>query len=128
MQDPISDMLTIIRNGQVAKKKIVFLPYSKFKLLIVKVLKSEGFIKDYNILNFNKSMIELFLKYFKNKPVIEKIQRISRPGLRIYKKKKFIPKVMGGMGIVIISTSLGVITDRIARKKGIGGEIICYVL
>lgn len=127
MQDPIADMLTCIRNNQSANKSIVNIIYSKIKLAITKVLQEEGFIKEYVIEGKIKSTIKLELKYFKNKPVIENIQRISTPGLRIYKSTDKLPKVMNGLGIAVISTSKGVMTDRNARKQGIGGEVICYV-
>lgn len=127
MQDPIADMLTRIRNGQSAKKNKVSIPASKLKTKIANLLKEEGFIENYKVEVNTKPTLELVLKYFQDKPVIESIQRISRPGLRIYKKKTALPKVMAGMGIAIISTSQGVMTDRAARRTGIGGEIICYV-
>lgn len=127
MQDPIADMLTCIRNNQSANKNIVNIMYSKIKLSIVKVLQEEGFIKKYIVEGKVKSIIKLELKYFKNKPVIENIQRISTPGLRIYKSKNKLPKVMNGLGIAVISTSKGVMTNSTARKKGIGGEVLCYV-
>lgn len=127
MQDPIADMLTSIRNGQNANKDIVYIPNSKVKVAIVTLLKEEGFIQNYKILGNTNSIIKIILKYFNGKPVLENIQRISRPGCRVYKKKHALPKVMSGMGIAIISTSLGMITDSTARKLGIGGEIICYI-
>ncbi|WP_349887667.1 30S ribosomal protein S8 [Pantoea ananatis] len=125
MQDPIADMLTRIRNGQAANKVAVTMPSSKLKLAIANVLKEEGFIEDFKIEGDTK--LELTLKYFQGKAVVESIQRVSRPGLRIYKKKDELPKVMAGMGIAVISTSKGVMTDRAARQAGLGGEIICYV-
>ncbi|CEN32053.1 30S ribosomal protein S8 [Candidatus Westeberhardia cardiocondylae] len=127
MQDPISDMLTCIRNGNRKNKRMVFVPSSKFKIKISDVLQSEGFIKKYQVQHKKKSVLIIFLKYFKNEPVIETIKRVSRPGLRVYKKNKFLPTVMGGMGIAIISTSKGIMTDRLAKNMGIGGEVICYV-
>ncbi|UDG79350.1 30S ribosomal protein S8 [Candidatus Ecksteinia adelgidicola] len=127
MQDPIADMLTRIRNGQTAHKIAVIMPSSKLKKSIANVLKKEGFIKDFIIKNDIKPVIKLFLKYFQGHAVIEKIQRISRPGLRIYKKKDVLPKVMAGLGIAIVSTSKGIMSDRVARQSGLGGEIICYV-
>ncbi|TCV91342.1 30S ribosomal protein S8 [Biostraticola tofi] len=127
MQDPIADMLTRIRNGQTANKTAVSMPSSKLKVAIANLLKEEGFIEDYKIEGDTKPTLELVLKYFQGKPVVETIQRISRPGLRIYKKKDALPKVMAGMGIAVISTSKGVMTDRAARQAGLGGEIICYV-
>ncbi|MGL9774472.1 MAG: 30S ribosomal protein S8 [Sodalis sp. (in: enterobacteria)] len=127
MQDPIADMLTRIRNGQAANKTAVSMPSSKLKVAIANLLKEEGFIEDYKVEGDTKPTLELVLKYFQGKPVVETIQRISRPGLRIYKKKDALPKVMAGMGIEVISTSKGVMTDRAARQAGLGGEIICYV-
>jgi small subunit ribosomal protein S8 len=127
MQDPVADMLTRIRNGQSANKYSVKIPCSKLKSSIVKLLKQEGYIKNFNIQGNNKLEIEVILKYFKGKSVIETIQRVSRPSLRIYKKKNNLPKVMAGLGIAIISTSKGIMTDRSARRLGLGGEIICYV-
>ncbi|WP_341502830.1 30S ribosomal protein S8 [Gallaecimonas sp. GXIMD4217] len=127
MQDPIADMLTRIRNGQEARKVAVVMPSSKLKVAIAKTLKEEGFIADYNVSGDVKPELEVTLKYFEGKPVVESIQRVSRPGLRIYKKKDELPKVMGGLGVAIVSTSKGVMTDRAARKAGMGGEIICYV-
>ena len=119
MQDPIADMLTRIRNGQAANKAAVTMPSSKLKVAIANVLKEEGFIEDFKV--------ELTLKYFQGKAVVESIQRVSRPGLRIYKRKDELPKVMAGLGIAVVSTSKGVMTDRAARQAGLGGEIICYV-
>ncbi|WP_225639601.1 30S ribosomal protein S8 [Candidatus Profftia sp. (ex Adelges kitamiensis)] len=127
MQDPIADMLTRIRNGQAAKKKIVIMPSSKLKRAIANVLKEEGFIKNFQVVGNIKPILELTLKYFQGHPVIENIKRISRPGLRIYKNKDDLPRVMAGLGIAVISTSKGVMTDYEARQDGIGGEIICYV-
>ncbi|TKB49546.1 30S ribosomal protein S8 [Ferrimonas aestuarii] len=127
MQDPIADMLTRIRNGQAANKVAVKMPSSKLKVSIADVLKKEGYIADYATSGDVKPELEITLKYFEGKPVVEKIERISRPGLRIYKKKDELPKVMGGLGVAIVSTSQGVMTDRAARKLGMGGEIVCYV-
>ncbi|VAX77012.1 30S ribosomal protein S8 [Serratia symbiotica] len=127
MQDPIADMLTCIRNGQVANKVAVTMPSSKLKVAIANVLKEEGFIKDFTIEPGTKPLLELVLKYFQGNAVVEIIQRISRPGLRIYKKKDALPKVMAGLGIAVVSTSQGVMTDRAARQASLGGEIICYV-
>ncbi|PPI86501.1 30S ribosomal protein S8 [Candidatus Pantoea edessiphila] len=128
MQDPIADMLTRIRNGHSSFKTTVNMPSSNLKLAISKVLKEEGYIKDFNIKNDNNKIeLEIALKYFNGKAVLETIQRISRPGLRIYKKSNNLPKVMDGMGIAIVSTSKGVMTDSMARHIGIGGEIICYI-
>ncbi|WHL24902.1 MAG: 30S ribosomal protein S8 [Candidatus Blochmannia vicinus] len=128
MQDSIAEMLTTIRNGQISKKEKICTPSSTMKIAIANVLAEEGFIKKYNIKNNVKPILEIFLKYYqKRKPVIDTIQRISRPGLRIYRKRKELPQVMSGMGIVIISTSKGIITDNKARQLNVGGEIICYV-
>ena len=128
MSDPIADMLTRIRNGQSAGKKSVSQPSSKLKLSIAKVLKDEGYIVDYSAETIGShSVMNVELKYYKGTPVIEEIKRISRPGLRIYKSKDELPKVLGGLGIAIVSTSNGVMTDRAARAKGHGGEIICTV-
>ncbi len=127
MQDPIADMFTRIRNGQMASKVSVAMPSSKLRVSIAKVLKDEGYITDFAVNGDVKPVIEVALKYFEGKKVIESIERVSRPGLRIYKKKDDLPKVMGGLGIAIVSTSKGVMTDRAARKAGMGGEIIGYV-
>ena len=127
MQDPIADMLTRIRNGQSAGKVAVSMPSSKQKVAIAKLLKDEGYIAGYNVSGEVKTELEVELKYFQGKPVVELIQRVSRPGLRIYKKRGDLPKIMNGLGIAIVSTSKGVMTDRAARKAGMGGEIICYV-
>lgn len=127
MQDPISDMLTRIRNGQAANKIAVKMPSSKLKVAIAALLKAEGYVVDFAISGEAKPELEVTLKYFEMKPVIEQIQRVSRPGLRIYKKKDELPSVMGGLGIAVVSTSQGLMTDRAARKAGLGGEIICYV-
>ncbi|MEI4260102.1 MAG: 30S ribosomal protein S8 [Candidatus Dasytiphilus stammeri] len=127
MQDPISDMITRIRNGQAAKKLFISMPCSNIKISIAEVLKSEGYIDKYNIKGDLKKELVIKLKYLLGKAVIENIQRISRPGLRIYKRSKNLPKVMSGLGIAVISTSRGIMTDRNARKAQIGGEILCYV-
>ena len=128
MSDPISDMLTRIRNGQSAGKANVRMPASKKKLAVAKVLLDEGFIAEVSTAEeSNKPVMDVTLKYFQGSPVIDKLQRVSRPGLRIYKGKGDLPKVRGGLGIAIISTSKGLMTDREARKQGHGGEIIAYV-
>lgn len=128
MTDPIADMLTRIRNGLAAGKKSVAMPHSKMKESVAQVLKSEGYIVDFKQdAAEGKTVLNIELKYFQGKPVIEKMSRVSRPGLRIYKSKDELPKVMGGLGIAIISTSNGVMTDRAARKEGHGGEVLCYV-
>jgi len=127
MQDPIADMFTRIRNGQMAGKVSVVMPCSKIRVAIANVLKQEGYIEDFSKEGDVKPTLEVTLKYFEGKSVIDTIERASRPGLRIYKKKDELPKVMGGLGIAIVSTSKGVMTDRAARKAGMGGEIIGYV-
>ena len=127
MQDPIADMLTRIRNAQTAHKAVVEMPTSKAKIAVAEVLQREGFINGYSVSDDAKPVLAIELKYFKGKPVIEMIQRISRPGLRIYKACTDLPKVLGGLGVAVVSTSKGLMTDRAARKQGLGGEIICYV-
>ncbi len=127
MQDPIADMFTRVRNGQMSNKVAVTMPSSKVKAALAELLKSEGFIADYEVSGDVKKELNVTLKYFEGKPVIETIKRVSRPGLRIYKKTTDLPKVMGGLGVAIVSTSKGLMTDRAARKAGIGGEIIGYV-
>lgn len=128
MQDPIADMLTRIRNGQTAEKKTVSMPASKLKTAVAKVLKDEGYISDFQSAEVDgKPTLNVALKYFEGVPVIEKIERVSRPGLRIYRKNDQLPDVKGGLGIAIISTSKGLMSDRAARKGGHGGEVLCYV-
>lgn len=127
LQDPISDMLTRIRNGQNSKKEFIYMPSSNLKVSIAHVLKNEGFIESYKTKHATKPILKLILKYFKGIPVIEKIKRVSTPGLRIYRNKKSLPQVKSGMGIAIISTSKGIMTDKSARNLNLGGEIICYV-
>ncbi len=128
MTDPIADMLTRIRNALSAGKLNVNMPDSKQKRAIAQVLKDEGFITDFAQAQADaKPVLNIDLKYYEGKPVIEKIKRISRPGLRIYKGKSELPKVMGGLGVAIISTSKGLMSDRTARKSGFGGEILCTV-
>ncbi|WNB75240.1 30S ribosomal protein S8 [Methylomonas koyamae] len=128
MTDPIADMLTRIRNGQSAGKKNVKMPSSKLKLAIAKVLKEEGYISDYKTeITGSHTEVTIELKYYNGVPVIESVKRVSRPGLRIYKSKDELPKVLGGLGIAIVSTSNGVMTDRAARAIGHGGEVICTV-
>jgi len=127
MTDPISDMLTRIRNGQAARKTSVTMPTSKMKVAVAKVLKDEGYIADYSVSSEDKATLTVTLKYFEGKAVIESLKRVSRPGLRIYKQKDELPKVNGGLGVAIISTSRGLMTDRAARKAGHGGEVLCYV-
>ncbi len=127
MQDPIADMLTRIRNGQAAAKKNVNMPASKLKASIAKVLADEGFISGYSVSDEVKATMTVELKYHQGRPVIDQLKRVSRPGLRIYKKVDELPKVIGGLGVSIISTSKGVMSDRAARKAGHGGEVICTV-
>lgn len=127
MSDPIADMLTRIRNGQSAAKADVSMPASKMKQAIAKVLKDEGYIKDYSVSEGPKADMTVSLKYFEGRPVIESIKRVSRPGLRIYKNKDELPKVLNGLGVAVISTSRGVMTDREARAAGHGGEVVCLV-
>jgi small subunit ribosomal protein S8 len=128
MNDPISDMLTRIRNAQQAEKESVSMPSSKLKAAIAKVLKDEGYIEDFAVRGeASKPVLEVELKYYAGSPVIEKIERVSRPGLRIYKPSRDIPNVMNGLGVAIVSTSKGVMTDRKARGMGIGGEVLCIV-
>lgn len=127
MHDPISDMLTRIRNGQKSNKEFVQMPSSKMKVSIAQVLKEEGYISEYFVTGDKKPVLSITLKYYAGKAVIDTIKRVSRPGLRVYKGSKDIPKVMHGMGITIVSTSNGVITDRKARSYGIGGELLCIV-
>jgi small subunit ribosomal protein S8 len=128
MSDPISDMLTRIRNAQMAEKTTVSMPSSKLKAAIAKVLQDEGYVEGFKVVNDGaKATLEIGLKYYADRPVIESIQRVSRPGLRIYKGSEDIPKVMNGLGIAIVSTSKGLMTDRKARANGIGGEVLCIV-
>jgi small subunit ribosomal protein S8 len=128
MTDPISDMLTRIRNAQAVRKTTVNMPSSKLKAALAQVLKDEGYIDGFAIReNEGKPEIELSLKYYAGEPVIEKIERVSRPGLRIYRGRDDIPRVMNGLGIAIVSTSRGLMTDRKARATGIGGEVLCIV-
>ena len=128
MSDPIADMLTRVRNGQQARKVSVTMPASKSKLAIAQVLVSEGYVSgcEEQVVD-GKKQLTIGLKYFNNAPVISKIERVSRPGLRIYKNKDELPQVLGGLGVAIISTSKGVVTDASARQSGEGGEVLCYV-
>jgi len=129
MSDPIADMLTRIRNAQATEKATVMVPASKVKRAIAQVLKDEGYIEDFAQRELDgHPVIEIGLKYYAGKPVIEKIERVSRPGLRIYKGREDIPRVMNGLGVAIVSTSKGVMTDRRARETGIGGEVLCVVV
>jgi small subunit ribosomal protein S8 len=128
MHDPISDMLTRIRNAQRASKVAVSMPSSKLKVALAKVLKDEGYIEDFSIsADEKKPVLDIQLKYYAGRPVIERIERVSRPGLRVYKGTVDIPKVMNGLGVAILSTSKGVMTDRKARAAGVGGELLCFV-
>jgi small subunit ribosomal protein S8 len=128
MTDPVSDMLTRIRNAQLSERKEVAMPSSKLKISIVNVLKEEGYIEDYEVLdNASKPSLNIKLKYFNGSAVIESIKRVSRPGLRIYKSHDQLPRIMNGLGIAILSTSKGVMTERRAKASGVGGEILCIV-
>ena len=128
MSDPIADMLTRIRNGQMRNKVSVSMPSSKIKQAIASVLKDEGYIAGFNVaVVLGKPTLNVDLKYYAGQPVIEKIQRISKPGLRIYKDSEDLPKVMNGLGVAILTTSKGVMTDIKAKAAGIGGEVLCYV-
>jgi small subunit ribosomal protein S8 len=128
MSDPVADMLTRIRNAQGSEKQSVAMPASRLKASIAQVLKDEGYIEDFALReNAGKPLLEISLKYYAGKPVIEKIERVSRPGLRIYRGKAEIPTVMNGLGVAIVSTSRGVMTDRKARGLGVGGEVLCIV-
>jgi small subunit ribosomal protein S8 len=129
MSDPIADMLTRIRNAQASEKPTVSMPTSKLKMAIAKVLKDEGYIEDFASRSLEgHNNLEIQLKYYAGKPVIEKIERVSRPGLRIYRGRDDMPKVMNGLGVAIVSTSRGVMTDRRAREAGVGGEVLCVVV
>jgi small subunit ribosomal protein S8 len=128
LQDPIADMLTRVRNAQKAKKVSVEMPASKQKANIAAVLKDEGYISAFNVSDGSLAKLIIELKYFQGKPVIDQLRRISRPGLRIFKSKDDLPTINGGLGIAIISTSKGVMTDRQARAAGYGGEVICSVV
>ncbi|KPF44296.1 30S ribosomal protein S8 [beta proteobacterium AAP121] len=128
MSDPIADMLTRIRNAQAVDKSAVKMPSSKLKVAIAQVLKDEGYIDGYAVHDeTGKPELEIALKYYAGKPVIERIERVSRPGLRIYKGRDAIPQVMNGLGVAIVTTPKGVMTDRKARQTGVGGEVLCYV-
>ncbi|OYU43539.1 MAG: 30S ribosomal protein S8 [Burkholderiales bacterium PBB4] len=128
MSDPIADMLTRIRNAQMVQKAVVVMPSSKLKVAIAQVLKDEGYIDGFKIkADGAKSELEVALKYYAGRPVIERIERVSRPGLRIYKGRDEIPQVKNGLGVAIVTTPKGVMTDRKARQTGVGGEVLCYV-
>jgi small subunit ribosomal protein S8 len=128
LQDPIADMLTRVRNAQKAKKVSVEMPASNQKANIAEVLKNEGYISDFSVSDESRKKLTIQLKYYQGQPVIEEIKRISKPGLRIFKSKDELPSINGGLGIAIISTSKGVMTDRQARTAGFGGEVICSVV
>jgi small subunit ribosomal protein S8 len=128
MTDPIADMLTRIRNATIVRDKIVEIPASKIKKEILKILKEEGYIQDFEAGDdAPKSMVKVYLKYNGKEKVISGLKRISKPGLKVYARKDEIPKVLGGLGIAVMSTSKGIMTDRKARTEGIGGEVLCYV-
>jgi small subunit ribosomal protein S8 len=128
MTDPIADFLTRIRNGQRAGKVEVAVPSSRLKLALAKVLKDEGYIEDFSAgTESSKSTMTVRLKYYQGRPVIDRLERVSRPGLRVYKGKDELPRILGGMGVAIISTSSGVMSDRDARAGGHGGEVLCIV-
>lgn len=128
MSDPIADMLTRIRNAQMVNKLTVSMPASKVKGAIASVLKEEGYIEDFTVqANDGKPLLNISLKYYAGRPVIEKIERVSKPGLRVYKGSENLPRVMNGLGVAIVSTSKGVMTERKAQAAGIGGEVLCVV-
>ena len=128
MSDPIADMLTRIRNAQRVEKASVTMPSSKLKVAIAQVLKDEGYIDDFAVRSDGgKTELDVTLKYYAGRPVIERIERVSRPGLRVYKGRHDIPLVMNGLGVAIVTTPRGVMTDRKARASGVGGEVLCYV-
>ena len=128
MSDPIADMLTRIRNAQSVDKAVATMPSSKLKVAIATVLRDEGYIDGFVVRdNAGKSELEIALKYYAGRPVIERIERVSRPGLRVYKGRDAIPQVMNGLGVAIVTTPKGVMTDRKARATGVGGEVLCYV-
>ncbi|HOW49144.1 MAG TPA: 30S ribosomal protein S8 [Rubrivivax sp.] len=128
MSDPIADMLTRIRNAQSVDKASVSMPSSKLKVAIAQVLKDEGYIDDFAVRSDGaRNQLEIALKYYAGRPVIERIERVSRPGLRVYRGREAIPAVMNGLGVAIVTTPKGVMTDRKARQTGVGGEVLCYV-
>lgn len=128
MTDPIADMLTRIRNAQMTGKAEVSIPGSKLKLALAKALKEEGYINDVSVaMDGNKATLNVRLRYYQGKPVISMVKRVSRPGIRIYKGKDALPKILGGLGVAMISTSQGIMSDRAARKAGVGGEVLCYL-
>jgi small subunit ribosomal protein S8 len=128
MSDPIADMLTRIRNAQAVDKAVASMPSSKIKVAIAQVLKDEGYIDGFSVrTDAGKSQLDIELKYYGGRPVIERIERVSRPGLRVYRGREAIPAVMNGLGVAIVTTPKGVMTDRKARQTGVGGEVLCYV-
>jgi small subunit ribosomal protein S8 len=128
MSDPIADLLTRIRNAQLVSKAMVLVPSSKVKVAITQVLKDEGYIDGFQVKTEDgKAVLEITLKYYAGRPVIERIERVSRPGLRVYKGRDAIPQVQNGLGVAIVTTPQGVMTDRKARAAGVGGEVLCYV-
>ncbi len=128
MSDPIADLLTRIRNAQMVAKAVVSVPSSKVKVAIAQVLKDEGYIDGFKVsVTGGKAELEILLKYYAGRPVIERIERVSRPGLRVYRGSSAIPQVQNGLGVAIVTTPKGVMTDRKARASGVGGEILCYV-
>jgi small subunit ribosomal protein S8 len=128
MSDPIADLLTRIRNAQMVAKTVVMVPSSKVKVAITQVLQEEGYIDSYKVsTEGGKSELQITLKYYAGRPVIERIERVSRPGLRVYRGSEAIPQVQNGLGVAIITTPRGVMTDRKARAAGVGGEVLCYV-
>ncbi|MCC5870955.1 MAG: 30S ribosomal protein S8 [Gammaproteobacteria bacterium] len=127
MQDPVSDMLTRIRNAQARNKPTVSMPASKLKAAIAEVLQQEGYVESFNVEGDTKPQLTLTLKYFDGRPVIEEIKRVSRPGLRVYRDQTALPSVRGGLGVAIVSTNKGLMTDRAARAAGVGGEVLCTV-
>lgn len=128
MSDPIADLLTRIRNAQMVARSKVIVPSSKVKVAITQVLKDEGYIDDFQVKSVDgKSELEITLKYYAGRPVIERIERVSRPGLRVYRGCNGLPQVMNGLGVAIVTTPKGVMTDRKARAAGVGGEVLCYV-
>ena len=127
MQDPVADMLTRIRNAQAVQNPDVSMPSSKLKVAIAQVLRSEGYVSEISVSEGAKAVLTIGLKYHKGRPVIEVLDRVSRPGLRIYRDKDELPSIQGGLGIAVISTCKGVMTDRAARSAGVGGEVLCTV-
>jgi small subunit ribosomal protein S8 len=128
MSDPIADMLTRIRNAQMVEKTNVVMPASKLKVAIAQVLKDEGYVENFAVIGDKaKPQLEVTLKYYAGRPVIERIERVSRPGLRVYKGHDALPQVLNGLGVAIVTTPKGVMTDRKARASGVGGEVLCYV-